>query len=219
MSVSVNTNSINKQMPLTRRRILALLKEKGKLTADELAQTLKISAVAIRRHLNKLESDQLVAYEEVQRGMGRPSYVYQLGEAASNFFPHRYEDLAVNVLETIKELYGEESVDAIFQMRSKFFIETYRPKVTGKTLNERLDQVTKLREADGYMSTWEQCDDGTFVLRESNCPIIHAVKSYECACNNDLVILSELLNAKVVRRTHLSDGDNSCSYEICAKAS
>ncbi len=217
MSVSMNTNAINKQLPFTCRRILALLKEKGKLTTEELAQFLNISTVAVRRHLNKLESDQVVAHDETKRTLGRPNYVYHLGEAADAVFPSRYEDLAITVLETIKELYGEKAIDAIFQLRSKFFIETYRPKVNGKTLNERLDQVTKLREADGYMSTWEERDDGTFLLRESNCPIIHAVKSYDCACKHELVLLSELLDAEVTRQTHLSDGDNACSYQICAK--
>ena len=98
------TALIHKNMPLTRRRILMLLKEKGELTADELAGLLGISAVAVRRHLTKLESDHLVTYKEVQRGMGRPSYVYELGEAAASFFPRRYEELAVNVLETIRAL-------------------------------------------------------------------------------------------------------------------
>lgn len=208
------TTLVTKQMPMTRRRVLTLLKEKGKLTADELAQLLDISSVAVRRHLTKLEKDDLVMYEEVQRGMGRPSYVYQLGEAASDFFPRGYEELAVSVLETIQELYGPEALDAIFRVRSEHLIRTYGSKVNGKTLDSRLEQLTQLRQADGYMSTWERIDNETYKLTESNCPIINVAAECDCACKQDLIILRELLDADVIRTRHLRSGDNACSYEV-----
>jgi len=209
---------ISKQMPLTRRRILTLLKENGELTADELADMLKISSVAVRRHLTKLESDQLVNYREVQRGMGRPSFLYQLGEAASDFFPRRYEELAATVLDTISELYGAEAVDAVFRLRSEDLIRNYRQKVNGRTLDTRLKQLTQLREADGYMSTWEEGGDGIFVLREANCPIIHVAAGCGSACSYDLTLLETLLEAEVVRTDHLASGDDACVYEVRPKS-
>ena len=187
------------------------------MTADELAEHLGISSVAVRRHLTKLEGDKLVTYNEIQRGMGRPSFVYRLGEAASSFFPHRYEELATIVIETIQDLYGTEAVDAIFKMRSKHMIDTYRQKVSGKTLDKRLEQVTQLREADGYMSTWELNAEGTFILREANCPIIHVAAGCQSACNHDQALLEDLLDAEVVRKGHLARGDGACVYEIKPK--
>ncbi len=212
-----STALIHKNMPLTRRRILMLLKEKGALTADQLAELLGISAVAVRRHLTKLESDQLVTYQEIQRGMGRPSFVYQLGEAASSFFPRRYEELAVNVLETIRELYGSEAIDSIFRMRTAHIIENYRRQVNGATLDTRLDQLTRLREADGYMSSWESSPEGIYILREANCPIFHVAEGCHTACQHDLEMLTDLLDADVVRTSHLAKGDGACCYEIRPK--
>jgi predicted ArsR family transcriptional regulator len=209
-----NSTLISKQMPLTRRRILTLLKEKGQLTADELADLLNISAVAVRRHLTKLESVQLVTYVEVQRGMGRPSFVYQLGEAAANFFPRRYEELAHTVLETIKQLYGIEAVDAIFRVRSEHLIADYQRQVNGATLDTRLEQLTKLREMDGYMSTWEKTHNNAFVLREANCPIIHVAEGCGSACTYDQTVLEKVLNAEVIRTGHLVNGDGACTYEV-----
>ncbi|MDH3674351.1 MAG: transcriptional regulator [Anaerolineae bacterium] len=218
MTGLTNGSLIHKQMPTTRRKIMTLLKERGDLTADELADYLGISSVAVRRHLTKLESDQLVTYEEVQRGMGRPSFVYRLGEAASNFFPRRYEELATTALETIRELYGTEAIDAIFKMRSKHMIDTYRQKVNGTSLDKRLDQLTRLREADGYMSTWELDQDGTFILREANCPIIHVAAGCDSACSHDHALLEGLLEADVVRTGHLVNGDGACIYEVKPRA-
>jgi predicted ArsR family transcriptional regulator len=215
---SSNGSLAYKQMPATRRRILKLLKENNELTADELAELLGISSVAVRRHLTKLESDQLVAYDEVQRGMGRPSYVYKLGEAASSYFPRRYEELATDVLETITNLYGADAVDAIFRVRSEHLIDTYRAKVTGDTLQERLDQLTRLREADGYMSTWEKAEDGIFVLREANCPIIHVAEGCGSACDYDQLLLEDLLKADIERKSHLASGDGACVYHVRSRA-
>jgi predicted ArsR family transcriptional regulator len=209
---------LNKHMPTTRRRILTLLKEKGKLTADELADYLGISSVAVRRHLTKLEGDQLVTYEEVQRGMGRPSFVYQLGEAAAGFFPRRYEELATDVLETIQNLYGSEAIDAIFRIRSDYLVETYRHKVNGETIEKRLDQLTKLREADGYMSTWESDQEGKIILREANCPIIHVAEGCEAACDCDQKLLARLLDAEVIRLDHMVRGGGACTYLVQPKA-
>ncbi|MCG3207976.1 MAG: hypothetical protein FOGNACKC_01577 [Anaerolineae bacterium] len=213
-----NGNLLYKQMPTTRRRILKLLKEKSQLTADELSELLGISSVAVRRHLTKLESDELVTYDEVQRGMGRPSFVYSLGPAASSYFPRRYEELAANVLETITELYGVEAVDAIFRMRSEHMIGLYRRHVNGNTLPERLIQLTELREADGYMSTWEPNSDGSFTLREANCPIIHVAEGCGSACNYDQILLEDLLDARIERKSHLARGDGACVYHVSVKA-
>jgi predicted ArsR family transcriptional regulator len=215
--IGQTNNSLFKHMPMTRRRILTLLKEEKELTADQLANILGISSVAVRRHLTKLESDQLVEYKEVQRGMGRPSFVYHLGEAAATVFPRRYEELANTVLETIKDLYGTDAVDAIFRVRSEQFISDYRRKINGKTLDARLEQVTQLREADGYMSSWEQDQDGVFILREANCPIINVVAGCGAACNHDQAMLETLLDAEVTRKGHLAKGDGACIYEVRPK--
>ncbi|RMF04354.1 MAG: transcriptional regulator [Chloroflexi bacterium] len=217
MTRTENGTLVHKQMPATRRKILKLLKENGQLTADELAKLLGISSVAVRRHLTKLESDNLVAYDEVQRGMGRPSFVYRLGEAADSYFPRRYEELATDVLETITELYGSDAIDAIFRMRSQQLIQNYRSQITGRTLNERLDQLTRLREADGYMSTWEPGEDDTFILKEANCPIINVAEGCYSACDYDHVMLENLLDAKVERKSHLINGDGACVYKVKPK--
>jgi predicted ArsR family transcriptional regulator len=90
--------------------------------------------------------------------------------------------------------------------------------VSGKTLDTRLEQLTQLREADGYMSTWETDAEGTFILREANCPIIHVATSCDSACSCDMVILENLLDAEVIRTNHLAKGDGACVYEVRPKS-
>ncbi len=146
-----------------------------------------------------------------------PFFVYQLGEAADNFFPRRYEELATTVLETIRDLYGGEAIDAIFRVRTEHILENYRRRLSGKTLDTRLEQLTQLREADGYMSTWELTPEGDFVLKESNCPIFHVAESCGSACDQDLSMLEDLLEADLVRKSNLAQGDGACCYEVRPK--
>jgi iron-sulfur cluster biosynthesis transcriptional regulator SufR len=202
------------QMPATRRRILIALKERGGMTADELAEKLDISSVAVRRHLTNLERDRLVDHEQVQRGMGRPSYVYRLTEAAHQIFPHNYDQMASYFLDAIQKLFGQDAIGRIFEHRTQELAESYRSEVNGRDLPDRLDQLSRLREADGYMPVWEEQEDGTYVLRQHHCPILHVAEGCSEACDHELALFVDLLNAEVTRQNHQVTGDAECSYEI-----
>jgi iron-sulfur cluster biosynthesis transcriptional regulator SufR len=215
LSKAMATSDVfNTQIPTTRRRILIALKERGGMTADELADRLGISPVAVRRHLTNLERDRLVDHEEEQRGIGRPSYVYRLTEAANRIFPNNYDQLASHVLETIQELYGPEAVSRIFEHRAQELARSYRPLITGGSLPDRLEQLIELREADGYMPALEQQEDGTYVLRQYHCPIIRVAEGCIEACSQELSLFVDLLDAEVIRQNHQVAGDKQCSYRI-----
>jgi len=213
----MTSDVLTTHVPATRRRILIALKERGGMTADELAEKLGISSVAVRRHLTNLERDALVDHEQVQRGMGRPSYVYQLTEAAHQIFPHNYDRIASYFLETIQELYGQQAVERIFEHHTQELAESYRPQVNGKHLPDRLEQLTRLREAEGYMPVWEEQEDGTYVLRQYHCPILHVAEGCSEACSHELSLFVDLLDAEVTRQNHQVTGDTECSYEIRPK--
>jgi predicted ArsR family transcriptional regulator len=202
------------QMPATRRRILIALKERGGLTADELASLLGISSVAVRRHLSNLERDRLVDHEQAQRGMGRPSYVYRLTEIARQVFPHKYDQLASHILGAIQELFGDEAVERIFEHRTEELAQSYRPLVNGSNLPDRLEQLTQLREADGYMPAWEEQEDGIYVLYQYHCPIFQVAEGCSEACAHELALFVDLLDAEVTRQSHQVTGDEQCSYQI-----
>jgi len=205
---------LNSQMPVTRRRILIALKERGGMTADELADQLGISSVAVRRHLTNLERDRLVDHEQIQRGMGRPSYVYRHTEGANSLFPNDYDHLASYVLDAIEGLFGREAVDRIFEQHTQDIARSYRPVVNGDNLLTRVEQLTRLREADGYMPTWEEQADGTYVLRQHHCPILQVAEGCIEACAHELGLFVDLLDAEVTRQSHQASGDSACSYEI-----
>ncbi len=204
-------------IPKTRRLILLALKEHGRLTADQLAEMLNISAVAVRRHLDNLRHAHLVSYEEVQRGVGRPGFEYFLTPKADNLFPRNYQELAADVILTVRDMYGKEAVDAIFKKRADKIAQVYQPMVTGSTLEERVAQLVALRQEDGYMASWHKDADGSITITEYNCPIQHVASECAQACHEDLMLFSNLLDADVIRLRNQANGDATCAYKIVDK--
>jgi len=114
-------------------------------------------------------------------------------------------------------MYGREAVEAIFTNRTNKKIQSYKLFVNADTLPERVEQLVSLRKADGYMSTWEEDEDNTFIISELNCPIQHVAEECETACKEDLRLFSDLLDADVIRLSHMVRGDNACCYKIAPK--
>lgn len=198
----------------TRQRILMLLKMNGGLTTSDLSNMLNISATAVRRHLNTLEAQKLVAHQTTQRGMGRPSFVYELAAGASNVFPQSYAAFATSILQDLVEIDGGEKLDALFAQRQKRRRQQYLSQIQGETLSERVASLARLLESEGRMTTWEQLDENRFILREHNCPIHKVAEKFDHPCQSEIALLREILQAKVERINHIHEGDIACVYEI-----
>jgi predicted ArsR family transcriptional regulator len=201
----------------TRQQILTLLKRSGPgLTADDLAQQLGISAVAVRKHLATLEREDLVTAELQRRPMGRPTYRYRPTASAQNLFPNDYANLATTVLQLIRRLDGEEKVDKIFQQRADLLATELAARVRGTTLQERVQQVAQILEEQGYMPEIIKLKDGRarYLLTEHHCPIFQVAKAFQQACTCELDVLLKLLQANVERCEHRMMGHPQCSYFI-----
>jgi predicted ArsR family transcriptional regulator len=201
----------------TKQRVLSLLKMNGGLTTSDLSDMLGISATAVRRHLNTLEAQALVSHRTEQRGMGRPSFIYELTAGASNVFPQSYAAFATNILKDLMEMDGPEKLAELFQRRQERRREQYVSRASGETLSDRVASVARLLESEGRMTTWEQLSDGRFLLREHNCPILKVAKEFDHPCQCEIDLLQDTLHAKVKRVGHIPDGDIACVYEIEAQ--
>src|ERR687885_810929 len=82
----------------SRSAIVELLKVNGAMSAEQLAESLEVSKVCVRRHLELLQRDGLVCHEAEHRERGRPRYLYHLTEKAACLFPRSYDEFAKEVL-------------------------------------------------------------------------------------------------------------------------
>ncbi|NES98538.1 MAG: ArsR family transcriptional regulator, partial [Desertifilum sp. SIO1I2] len=116
----------------TRRAIVQLLKQEGRLDAETLATHLGLTAMAVRQHLYALQDEQLVTYQEESRPMGRPAKLWQLTAAADRFFPDGYAELTLSLLNSVKQAFGEAGLDRLLEVRSQQQLESYNQQMKGK---------------------------------------------------------------------------------------
>lgn len=197
----------------TRRQILQHLRTEGKLTAQQLAEKLEITSMGVRRHLMTLERDGLIHMQTQRQAAGRPTYVYRLTETGLETFPKSYDLLATQLLDAVRVQQGEPRIAEIFAGRMEQLFEQYAPRMAGKNLAERVNELAKIQEEAGYMARWEKVRGG-FLLKEQNCAIYRVACRFQDACQFELELFRRLLDADLQRVEHQVKGDLACTYFV-----
>jgi predicted ArsR family transcriptional regulator len=206
---------MNKPIELsTREQIVHMLKTKAPLTAKDITNELLITEMAVRRHLSTLERDGYIEYSMIRQPMGRPTAVYRLSELAEGFFPKTYHTLTLDLLSELEAESGEDMINLLFERRKSKLAKKYENSITGLPLSEKVLMLTQLQNENGYMAECEEIENGTFVIKEHNCPISHIANQYNHACHCELELFQSLLQVDVIRTECLSEGGTQCSYII-----
>jgi DeoR family transcriptional regulator, suf operon transcriptional repressor len=200
--------------PGTRRAILMTLKKQGEARAEELAALLDITPSAVRQQLTGLVGDGLIGYRELRVGPGRPKHVYHLTPAADGLFPKTYSELTNELLDYVGTV-KPGMVDELFEMRRRRRVEGAAARLAGKSFDERVCELTKILDEDGYLADYERQDDGTWRIVEHNCAILGVAAKYGQACSSEIGFLREALpEADIERVHHMMAGAHMCAYEI-----
>jgi predicted ArsR family transcriptional regulator len=201
-------------MQTTRKKIIRLLKRNGGLTTDELSRTLGISTTAVRRHLRTLEIEEMVGHRTEQRGMGRPSYVYEVTDNAPEVFAQSYSTFAKSIIEELADLDGIKRPAEWFDQRQEKRQRQYITLTKGSTLSDRVTSLARLMESEGRITTWQQLNENQFILREHNCPLQRLARKFDHPCRCEISLLKKTLKAQVKRVNHILNGDVACVYLI-----
>lgn len=211
----------------TKQDILEHLLQRGQATALELAQMLDISPQAVRRHLKDLEAEELIEYELVQAGMGRPQHAYRLSRKGRDRFPNNHGKFAVSLLDMMAQTLGKEQVNNILQKQWQQKALEYRDRIGSGKLGERVAKLVDLRRAEGYMAEWYAIESETaqngnssqFMFTEHNCAISDVAETFPSVCSHELEMFATILPDCTVERTHwLINGQHRCGYMITKKS-
>lgn len=198
----------------TRDQILHMLKVKGSLSVSDMAVDLGITEMAVRRHLNTLERDNLIKSTLVRQAMGRPTNVYSLSQEADELFPRNYSHLTLDFLRDLQDIDGLGKVEMLFRRRENRLEETYRNQMQGD-LEERVAKLAELQNDKGYMVEWEKDSSGDgYRIEEFNCPISQVAREYNQACSCELSLFRRVLNAQVEQTSCMAKGGDKCVFEI-----
>lgn len=199
----------------TRGDILNVLKRSDGQTADQLAERLGLSTMAVRKHLTALEREELIDSDPIRLPVGRPVRVYRLSAASDDLFPNQYDSIAVEFLSDLIHLDGPEKVDMLFNRRAERTFDYLSQRVSrARTFDDRVAALASGMDELGYLASWEKVGPGEFVVNQYNCAIQRVASVFPQACFYELETYRRLLDADIERSCHLMSGDHRCCYTI-----
>ena len=205
-------------LPPTRRRLVQELKVRGEASVDDLAGKADLTPTGVRLHLKALREDGLVSHRRAPAGPGRPRHLYSLTVRAHGLFPAAYGELTNELLGYLSEV-DPGLVDSAFERRRQRRRDAARSRLDGLSGADRVAELTRILDEDGYMADFEQVDGSTWMVTEHNCAIFGVARRYGQACTSEIGFIREVLpEATVERVTHMVAGAHGCSYRISTES-
>lgn len=198
-------------------RILRFLKFRGEQATAAIAQELGITPPGARKHLASLLEGGLIAFEDRAGRVGRPERYWRLTELAQKRFPDSHAVLTVEMLDSLRALFGEEGLDRLIGDRERQMLQRYGAALSGlEGLRARVAALAYIRAREGYMAEAEPLPDGAWLLAENHCPICAAASSCRNFCRSELALFRQVLgpNVSVERVDYILEGARRCAYRI-----
>ncbi|MFP5345692.1 MAG: helix-turn-helix transcriptional regulator [Actinomycetes bacterium] len=208
----------------TRARVARAIGEDGPVTASELARTLGLTPAAVRRHLDAMLADDLIAERTppvLHRRPGRPAKAFVLSAAGHAAMTNAYDDLAVSALRFVATRHGRDAVREFAAERVAGLERRYAEHVrsAGETTEERASALAGALSADGYAATTRPVGSpGTRAsavqLCQGHCPVQHVAAEFPELCEAEAAAFSRLLGVHVQRLATLAQGAHVCTTHV-----
>ena len=199
----------------TQERLLYLLKTRGHMTAQQVADVFGVTSMGARRQLETAEQAGLVHFDDRAGGVGRPGRWWSLSNAGHARFPDRHGDVLVQLLDQVRAQFGADGMEQLISAREAQMQQAYGTELAAKnSVEEKLEALVELRTREGYMAELRRIDDG-WELVEHHCPICAAATQCQSFCRSELNLFRQLLPGVQLERSEhlLSDGER-CVYRI-----
>ena len=214
VAVAIRETSGLDSIPAARRAILMAVKSRGDARAEDLAADLGVTVSAMRQHLSSLASDGLIEHYQVRDGRGRPRHLYHLTERADSLFPRTYAEITNELLSYVDEA-DHELLEKLFRRRRDRRIRQANARLAGKPFDERVAELGRILDEDGYLATVEAIEDGAWRVVEHNCAILGVARRYNQACASEIEFIRSVLpDAEVTRVSHIVAGARHCAYLV-----
>jgi len=199
-----------------RRAILLILKREGPATMARLASEIKITKEAVRQQLAMLHQEGWVKKDllkEKKVRSGRPTVRYTLTPVGDHVFPKAYDELAVEILETLGQTLGTDAMRQLLSNLTETRVKKWQGLLEGKTLAEKLKALKGLYLAKDPFTSVSKAPDG-FRLVEGNCPFLNVASQQPALCSVTVSTLTQLLGVKVVREERFQSGHGRCVFHV-----
>ncbi len=211
----------------TRDRVCRAVLEQGPVSASHLAGRLGLTPAAVRRHLDALAGNGLVAVWAAapntapgRRGGGRPARRYVATDRGHALMSAGYDDLASSALRYLRATVGERAVRSFAEQRVGELERRYRPVVeaVGQDVARRAEALATALTADGYAATVRPAAPGVpglgSQLCQGHCPVQHVAREFPELCEAETDAFSRLLGVHVQRLATLAHGEHVCTTHV-----
>jgi predicted ArsR family transcriptional regulator len=210
-------------MQTTKTQILSLLKRRGGLAVDALADELGLAPMTVRQHLASLERDRLIQATPERQAKGRPHYLYTLTERGENTFPKRYDWLAAEVLSELGQLNPLSLTGLTPPERTEYVLDRIADRIVaqhsfrlrGLALEERVREVGIVLQRESGFVEWSKTADG-FEIVDYNCMYRGLTGEVSDACSWHRRIISRLVGLPSVVGSDRNPAAARCRYLLIA---
>lgn len=209
----------------TRDRVLRTVLQYGPITAAELGSRLGFTPAAVRRHLDRLETDGLIGVKDVavkRAKAGRPARHYVVDPSAQVRLGNRNGQAAVEAVAMVRELGGQAAVEEFAERQAEHQEERYRQKVKAAAAGlERAEALAEALTQDEYVAFTRTVDvsTGTQAMRslqlcQAHCPLVDVAKEVPEICEAETKMFARLLDVDVRRLSTMAAGGHVCTTHI-----
>ncbi|HET6800865.1 MAG TPA: hypothetical protein VFH25_09915 [Nitrososphaeraceae archaeon] len=200
-----------------KKKLLYYLKVMQQAGLEELANVMKVSRMAVHKHLGLLQQRGLVEAVETRGHVGRPRMVYQLTSQSKTVFPKSYSAIATHALDFIERNMGKEAVEKVLRERQSELFDQYYKRLKDLDFDKQVKELARIRDEEGYIAESKKepkSGDGKYVILEYNCPIIHIAEKHWEACSTETELFEKLLGADIETTHRAAKGDLVCKFII-----
>lgn len=203
------------------RPLLEALRRHRRMSVDQLAGELGVTATAIRQRLDRLGAAGAVERFELvksgPKGRGRPSYEYGLTTTGAEFLGHNMAELARVLWQEIREIENAEIREALLARVARRFGEAFGDEVRGDDWRARLDSLAESLRSRNVVVAIEQPESPSLpVLRINGCPYpgLAGGEQHEL-CEMEERLFSQLIGQRVeLAECCCHSPDGNCTFVI-----
>ncbi len=198
--------------------ILDRIKVRGSATISELAEGLAVSYEAVRLQVSQMHREGWLDKEVVRTAgaaAGRPLSQYSLTPAGEHLFPKFYDQLSIEVIDTVADRFGSEGLRDLLADLAEKRVQEWAPRLQGLDLEEKLAALELIYlPEDPHMEVEAEGDE--LRLIERSCPFLNVALERPALCSLTVSTLSKLLGRQVVREKTFQRGDGRCVFRVLA---
>jgi len=192
--------------------ILDLLRKQTSMSVSQLAESMQVTATAVRQRLNRLLAQGYIQRELSRAGRGRPSHRYSLTEQGRRKTGSNFADLAMALWQEIRTIKDLEVRRGLLQRVARRLAEQYADQIAGETVEERMERLCELFEERQIPFSVDR-SGALPVLTALACPYPDLAEKDRTICSMEKMLFSELLGENLRLTQCRLDGESCCTFQ------